>query len=136
MREYSEEFLGNPEHDGDGPPIGYEAEEPFRTLDAARQAGRIRVFALGVGVDALNYVGDVLTVAVFDADIFDGIFGEMVNENEEGEVDTEEFVFDGPTIRRLLASGKMAPSGAACLHLAWEHRDIILPALGGQPNIA
>jgi hypothetical protein len=40
MREYSEEYLGNPEHDGDGPPIDYENTEPFRSLDAARRAGR------------------------------------------------------------------------------------------------
>src|SRR5207249_2239084 len=31
MREYSEEFLGNAEHDGNGPgPIDYIADEPFR----------------------------------------------------------------------------------------------------------
>jgi hypothetical protein len=54
MREYSEEYLGNPEHDGGGQPIDYDNEEPFRSLDAARAAGKIRVFFLGVGVDALN----------------------------------------------------------------------------------
>ena len=43
MREYSEEFLGNPEHDGDGDPIDYARQEPFRSLDAARNAGKIRV---------------------------------------------------------------------------------------------
>jgi hypothetical protein len=32
MREYSEEFLGNPEHDGDGDPIDCENQEPFRSL--------------------------------------------------------------------------------------------------------
>ncbi|WP_347653902.1 hypothetical protein [Plantactinospora sp. B5E13] len=32
MREYSEEFLGNPEHDGGGAPVDYENEEPFRSL--------------------------------------------------------------------------------------------------------
>nr|AGS49729.1 transcriptional regulator, XRE family [uncultured bacterium esnapd14] len=31
MREYSEEFLGNPEHDGDGPGADYPAE-PLRTI--------------------------------------------------------------------------------------------------------
>src|SRR5215470_13862909 len=104
MREYSEEYLGNPEHDGDGPPIDYENEEPFRSLDAARRAGKIRVFCLGVGIDALNYVGDVLTAAVFDGDVF---------------------AFDLPTIDRLLSKEPLAPSGAACLRLAWDHRDSI-----------
>ena len=121
MREYSEEFLGNPEHDGDGPPIDYAAQEPFRSLDSARREGRIRVYCLGVGVDALNYVGDVLTVAVFDADVFDALFGDMVDQNDEGEVDSEEFTFTSDTIRRVLDNEPVAPSGAACLHLALQH---------------
>ena len=123
MREYSEEYLGNPEHDGDGPPIDYANTEPFRTLDAAREAGRIRVYCLGVGVDTLNYVGDVLTVAVFDADVFDSVFGQMVAENDEGDVDSEEFTFTAECIRRVLDEEPVAPSGAACLQLALEHMD-------------
>lgn len=126
MREYSEEFLGNPEHDGDGLPIDYDSEEPFRTLDAARRAGRIRALVLGIGIDALNYVSDLLTAVVFDAEVFDATFGEMVEENDEGEVDKEEFTFDESTVRRILAAAPMAPSGAACLHLAWQHRDHVL----------
>jgi hypothetical protein len=39
MREYSEEYLGNPEHEGDGSPIDYENDEPFRSLEEARGAG-------------------------------------------------------------------------------------------------
>lgn len=129
MREYSEEYLGNPEHDGDGPPIDYDHEEPFRSLDAARRAGSIRVYCLGVGIDALNYVGDVLTAAVFDGDVFDEIFDGMVLQNDEGEVEggnnREAFDFDQRTIQRLLAEEPIAPSGAACLHLAWQHKDAI-----------
>jgi transcriptional regulator with XRE-family HTH domain len=126
MREYSEEFLGNPEHDGDGGPIDYANQEPFRSFDAARRAGGIRVFCLGVGVDALNYAGDVLTVAVFDADVFDGLFGDMVDQNDEGEVDSDEFTFTADTIRRVLDNEPLAPSGAACLHLALQHRDQLI----------
>jgi hypothetical protein len=126
MREYSEEYLGNPEHDGNGPPVDYDNDEPFRSLDAARRNGRIRILCLGAGIDALNYVGDIFTVAIFDADIFDKIFGNMVAANEEGDVDTQVFTFDGPTIERLLNQEPLAPSGAACLHLAWQHRDSII----------
>jgi transcriptional regulator with XRE-family HTH domain len=126
MREYSEEYLGNPEHDGDGPPIDYDNEEPFRSLDAARRGGKLRVYCLGVGIDALNYVGDVLTVAVFDADFFDRIFDGMVDQNDEGDVETEQFTFDDATVARLLAGQGLAPSGAACLQLAWQHRAAIL----------
>ena len=129
MREYSEEYLGNPRHDGDGPPIDYENEKPFRSLEAARRAGKIRVFCLGVGVDALNYVGDVFTVAVFDADVFDPIFEEMVEQNDEGDFvvgHDQEFTFDRQTIERLMSTQPIAPSGAACLQLAWQHRASIL----------
>ena len=118
MREYSEEFLGNPEHDGDGPPIDYENEEPFRSLEAARAEGRLNVYCLGVGIDALNYVGDVLTVAIFDADVFDHIFGAMVQQNDEGDVDSEQYALDAGVMARLLAAQPVAPSGAACIRLA------------------
>ena len=127
MREYSEEFLGNPEHDGSGDPIDYASQEPFRSLDAARQAGKIRVSCLGAGIDALNFVGDLFTVAVFDADVFDEIFDQLVELNEEGTVtsgrDRQQFAFDGSTIHDLLTTEPMAPSGAACLYLAWEQRE-------------
>jgi hypothetical protein len=131
MREYSEEFLGNPEHDGDGDRIDYANQEPFRSLEAARDAGKVRVMCLGVGLDALNFVSDVLTVAVFDADVFDDIFDGLVETNDEGTVtrygrDHEQFTFDSATIDHLLTTESMAPSGAACLSLAWQHRVYIL----------
>src|SRR5262249_39782643 len=85
MREYSEEYLGNAEHDGDGPGADY-ATEPFASLDAARQAGRIRLYALGIALGALDLWCGLETVAVFDADVFDTIFREMVPVNDEGSV--------------------------------------------------
>jgi hypothetical protein len=131
MREFSEEFLGNPEHDGNGDPIDYASEEPFRSLNGARNAGKIRVLSLGVGLDALNFVGDILTVAVFDADVFDEIFSGLVETNDEGTVTghgsgSEQFTFDNATIDRLLTTEAMAPSGAACLSLAWQHRKFLI----------
>jgi transcriptional regulator with XRE-family HTH domain len=127
MREYSEEFLGNPEHDGSGDPIDYANQEPFRSLNQARDADKIRTYALGVGIDALNMVGDVLTVAIFDADCFDDIFSDLVEANDEGSIisagkNREQFTFDEPTITDLLTNHPIAPSGAACLTLAWHHR--------------
>ena len=35
---------------------------------------------LGVGIDALNQIGDVFTAALVEADVFDG----MVDQNDEG----------------------------------------------------
>lgn len=130
MREYSEEFLGNPEHDGNGNHIDYENQEPFRSLNAARREGRVKIYYLGTGVDALNFVGDGLTVAVYDADTFDDIFRDMVEINEEGSVardgkTLENFVFNDATIEQLLTAEAIAPSGAACLALARQHRDAL-----------
>jgi hypothetical protein len=45
-----------------------------------------RTAAPTVDLGALNFVGDVLTIAVFDAETFDDIFGDMVDFNEEGTV--------------------------------------------------
>jgi hypothetical protein len=130
MREYSEEFLGNPEHDGSGDPIDYANAEPFRIRDAARRAGKIRVYCLGAGIDALNFVGDLFAVAVFDADVFDEVFDDLLELNEEGTVasglDRQQFSFDSSTIRDLLTTEPMAPSGAACHYLAWQHQASLL----------
>ncbi len=131
MREYSEEFLGNPEHDGNGPPVDYAGSEPFRALEAARATGALGIWALGVGIDALNLVADVLTVAVFDARTFDDVFRGLVTRNDEGSVeradaDQRRYAFDGATVDRLLGGQPVAPSGAACLRLAWEHRGTLL----------
>jgi hypothetical protein len=51
----------------------------------------------------------------------------MVDHNDEGEVDAEEFNFNESCVERLLTTEPMAPSGAACLRLAWLHRTDILP---------
>jgi hypothetical protein len=118
------EYLGNPEHDGDGPPIDYENEEPFRSLDAARRSGKIRVSCLGVGIDALNYVRDVFTVAVFDADVFDSIFDGMVEQNDEEDFvtgqDRQEFTFDGPTIEPLMST--LSGSKTRPIPVTWGDR--------------
>lgn len=72
LHEYSEEMLGNPEHDGSrGAPIDYDSEEPFRTLNEGRRSGRIRPWVLGVGLGPLVPAGEILTAVVMDADVFD-----------------------------------------------------------------
>lgn len=125
QREFSEEFFGNPEHDGDGGAADYTAE-PFATLDAARQAGQIRTFMVGVGLDALTLPGELLTVAVFDADVFDRLAADFVATNTEGSIVPERVPFTGEAVKRLLESGRMAPAGAGLLDLAWRHRAVLL----------
>jgi hypothetical protein len=132
MREYSEEFLGNPEHDGDGEPVDY-SHQPFAAFDAARAAGKVRVYGLGVALDALTLWGEILTVAVFDADTYDTLFAGMVDVNTEGTVvktgrahPTPHLPFTEHVVGELLDSGRLAPAAAGCLMLAWDNRRVIL----------
>lgn len=133
MREYSEEFLGDPEHDGSsGSLVDYDHEEPFRSLDQARRDGRVRAWLLGMGLDALVLAGEILSVVVFDADIYDEIFGDAVAVNTEGNVVSSGMAgatgigFNEENIRHIVDHEPIAPSAAACLELAWQHRDRIL----------
>jgi transcriptional regulator with XRE-family HTH domain len=132
QREYSEEFLANPEHDGSGAPIDYTAP-PFNAMQQAIEDGRLRVYCLGVGLDALTLYGEILTVAVFDADVYDRLFADMVDVNEEGAVvktgrvhPTSAIPFTEHMVAELLDSGRLAPAAAGVLTLAWRNRRTIL----------
>lgn len=133
MREYSEEFLGNHEHGGDGAPVDY-TETPFSTMDAAQANGRFRVYYLGLAMDALTLYGEVLTVAVIEPDAYDDLFSGMVDTNDEGSVvtiggtnaRTTAIPFDHLTVPRLLEHEALAPAAAGCLSIAWEHRESLL----------
>jgi transcriptional regulator with XRE-family HTH domain len=125
MREYSEELLGNREHDGDGYPVRYDVE-PFTTLDRARANGDFRAYFLGLALDALTLAGEVLTVLVIDASTFDTVSNDFVDRNDEGSVLNERFPFTELGVSDVLESGRLAPAGAACISLAWRHRDVLL----------
>ncbi|MBL7495533.1 helix-turn-helix transcriptional regulator [Frankia sp. CNm7] len=138
MRELSEELLGNTEHDGNSSnPIDYEADEPFRAFEQARNDGRIQISCFGVGLDALTLFSEILTVVVIEADAFDAMFAEMVHSNAEGSVVSagpnhpvaDGIPFTYATLRRLVDSEPLAPAAAACLELAWRHRELLLPGL-------
>lgn len=125
MREYAEELLGYPEHGGDGRPVAYN-QEPFATLEAARADGRLRIYCLGVALDALTLVGEILTVAVFDANFFDSAAGEFVDFNDEGTVLNGLLPLTESVIGDLIRT-RIAPAGAGCLSLAARY-----PALFGH----
>ena len=75
-REVSEELLGTSEDYGsDRAPIDYGRWPFFAALTAARQAGTLHGYWLGVGADVLTLDVDLLTVLVFDAPFFDAEFG-------------------------------------------------------------
>jgi hypothetical protein len=138
MRELSEELLGNSDHDGSSStPIDYAADEPFRSFERARQNGGARVSCFGVGIDALTLFGEILTVVVLDAPVFDQLFAGMVRNNAEGSVVTwgpnrdvtEGIPFTAAAVRRLVDTEPLAPAAAACLELAWRHREALVPGL-------
>jgi len=118
-REYNEEFLGAPERPGADGPF-------FRALEHARGAGRITAHYLGLGVDPLSLVTDLLVAVVFDTGVYDALFAGAVAVNAEGDV-TAHHQFDAGTVRSLVANSPMQAAGAAALTLAWQHRTALLP---------
>ncbi|MGH8901353.1 MAG: helix-turn-helix domain-containing protein [Egibacteraceae bacterium] len=137
MREFSEEFLDNREHDGSGSAlIDYDSCEPFRSLSQARREGKLRVSCVALGLDPLTLCGEILAVAVIDDDVFGAIFDGFVVTNSEGVAvaagrharAAEGIPFTEANVRRLLDAGSMVPAGAACLELAWRYRGLLLGA--------
>lgn len=138
MREYAEEFLNMDEvRQGRGAPIDYAAQSPFRELQAARTAGLVRPYLLGVGLYPTGWKAVILTVCVFDALVFDDIFGNMGTENREGmfEIPTHHRAAAAPltgwdfaeqTVQGYLQDPDLNLSTKAVLGLAWRHRATIL----------
>ena len=133
QREYSEEFLGNPEHDGNSlDPINYEHDEPFRSFATARDAGDFRVFTCAVVLEPLTLWVELLTVAVIEGPTFDRLFADMVEVNEEGAAVSTDAT--RPTVgipfnsesRERLKSEPLSPISRACVELAWQHRHTLL----------
>ncbi|HEU0090254.1 MAG TPA: helix-turn-helix transcriptional regulator [Pseudonocardiaceae bacterium] len=133
QREYSEEFLGNPEHDGNSVnPIDYEHDEPFRSFTAARDAGDFRIFATAMVLEPLTLWVELLTVAVIAAPAFDRLFAGMVSVNEEGSAVSIEagrpatgIPFTSQARERLRAE-PLSPIARAGIEQAWQHRHLLL----------
>jgi hypothetical protein len=135
VREYSEELLGTPEHDGTrSEPIKYREWDLYQQLERAQSDGTVASYMLGIGVDALTLAATILTVVVIEDDVFESVFGEAVQFNDEGEIVgigdgrvTEGIPFTAESVDRMLDSEPLASPGAACLSLAWQHRQRLLP---------
>ena len=104
-------------------------QSPYRELNAARAAGRLRIKVLGLGVDPLTWKPDLLTVCLVDADSFDEIFRDMCFINEEGQLllgeENEQLVFDEGAVAAYVAEPKTTPVAKSCLQLAWRHRQAL-----------
>ncbi len=130
-REFSEELLGgSEEYPTRGGRLDY-ARWPFhRELAAAREAGTLRVSCLGLGVDPLTLATDILTVAVFEAGVFDRLFRDLVTENAEGRVVSQDgspaIPFTRASVDRFTGGGEpVQTAGTALLRLAWQHREML-----------
>ncbi|MGH3940959.1 MAG: helix-turn-helix domain-containing protein [Pseudonocardiaceae bacterium] len=136
VREYSEELLGQPEHDGSsGRPIDYEHWPFFRAMQKARERGELRVHVLGAALNALSLNTALITVAVIDSVVFDSLFHELADANAEGKVvihlagdkEGRDIPFDETTVDQFLHREPLAsPNVIAALSLAWRHRTTLL----------
>ena len=135
VREYSEEVLGDPERDGSsGEPLIYEDWQLYNDLERARQDGRLTPYCLGIGLDTLTLTATVLTVVVFDDDVFDELFGDAVSVNSEGSLVSSSDVvnvtdglrFDEVNVTRLLRDEPLASPGACILQRAFDARAELL----------
>ncbi len=133
MREYSEEFLGNPEHDGsDCRSIDYAEEEPFRLFERARAEGGFRIWHYGLVLEPLELGAAQLTVAVVDDEVFDRLFADLVVTNDEGRVvggyGRTDLPFTDEAIERL--DPRLSASALTLLRLAWRDRHRLLQQPG------
>lgn len=135
VRELAEELLGAGEdYHSDTAPIDYQRWPLYAALADARHAGSLGVHWLGLGLDPLTLVVDMMTVAVFDAPVFDAVFAGLVSANAEGRIVTGEdatgttigIPFRAATVERFTTAEPMQAAGAALLRLAWRHQDALL----------
>ncbi|MGH3713241.1 MAG: XRE family transcriptional regulator [Micromonosporaceae bacterium] len=120
-RELSEELLGVPEHQD----LDYQTWPFLQALNQVREAGGCRPYYLGLGVDPLTFVADLMTVVVFEATTFDKLFAGLVTENAEGRM-VGPVAFTEENIARYARTEPTQPAGAALLELAWRHRETLL----------
>ena len=137
VREYSEELLGEPEHDGSsGQPLDYECWSFYRAMQRARESGQLRPYTLGVVLHALSLNVAIMTAVVIDDVVFDNLFRELASVNAEGQVVTSlgddqsvhGLPFTEATVRQFLDREPLGGTSAACLASAWRHRE----SLGGS----
>jgi hypothetical protein len=75
---------------------------------------------------ALTLCADLLTVAVFEPELYDNIFRDSVDANDEGAIPVRAVPFEGHAIARLREVEQLSSGAAAAIHLAWSHREVIL----------
>jgi hypothetical protein len=103
----------------------------YCALQRARESGHLRSYVLGVVLHALGLNPAIMTVVVIDDVVFDDLFRDLVTVNAEGRVvtslDNDQSVYGLPfteaTVRQFLDREPLGGTSAACLALAWWHRE-------------
>jgi Helix-turn-helix domain len=135
VREYSEELLGEPEHDGSsGEPLDYECWPFYRAMQHARESGQLRAYVLGVVLHALGLNPAIITAVIIDDVVFDELFHGLVAVNAEGRVVTSldncqsvhGLPFTEETVRQLMDREPLGGTSAACLALTWRYRESLV----------
>jgi len=132
MREYSEEFLGYEEYYGEaGFTVDYDSE-PFQSFNDALDKGQLECYYLGFGMDPLTLKGEILTVCIWEAEVFDAIFANIKWENEEGKIignnvdKKNNHLYGMPFNKEYIdqyIEDNTIPAGMACLRLVWKYRN-------------
>ncbi|HUY09182.1 MAG TPA: hypothetical protein VMW80_06990 [Candidatus Dormibacteraeota bacterium] len=133
-REYGEELLSLSDAAGDtAVSTDWLTQGPLAGFDAALNERRLQIWCLGMGIDPLTLWCDMMTVAVFEDDLFRRWFPTL-NLNFEGSVaavaEGDQLVghpFTESVVTAFVNDGRMAPVAAACLKAAWEQRSCLLP---------
>lgn len=138
VREYSEELLGQPEHDGSsGRPLDYERWPFFQAMKKARERGELRVYILGVALNSLSLNATIVTATVIDSVAFDSLFHSLTQVNAEGEIISrlgearEGFgiAFNEANVNHFLHVERLvSPTTRGSLSLAWRHKAHLLHA--------
>ena len=143
IREYAEEFLGHEdvlEQRVDEPQIDFVSDRRFNPLSKALRGGGAKTHYLGLGLYPLTWKPEILLVSVFEAELFDRLFDNMVEEVIEGRLVVttrlkhsryafrgkkgiyEGLPFNAETVGRYAGDPTTLPAARGCLTLAWRHR--------------
>jgi hypothetical protein len=142
LREFAEELGGEDEdHGSERAPIDYDGWPFGARLTGALDSGQVRAYCLGLGTDPLTFATDLLTVAVFDAPVFDEVFAGLPAVNAEGRLlsaggwrptgtgprgGPSGLPFTAEAVDRFAFHEPVQAAGAALLALAWQHRRRLL----------
>jgi hypothetical protein len=119
LHEYAEELAGEPD-----PGAGDYGQFGAR-MTAARDAGLVRPYVLGLGVDPLTFATDLLVAVVVEAGTYDELFGAGITVNAEGTV-LPAVPFTPAEVERYATREPTQAAGAAVLRLAQHHRGALL----------